>query len=216
MSTLKCPYCGIPLSTSQHCITTRFNTHGVSVSPTTPYPFRISFYYCPECLKPTIFFEGCDDEYKDVFSMLVPSSLAKQFPEYVPQAILQDYIEAHNILHLSPKASATLSRRCLQGMIHDFFGIKEKNLNAEITSLKTLVDPIIWKGLDDLRKLGNIGAHMEHNIDKIVDIDPGEAEKLVMLIEFLIEKWYINRHETEKLFSDIADISAKKEEQRKS
>ena len=43
-----------------------------------------------------------------------PSSLAKEYPDYVPQAIISDYKEAYLIKDLSPKASATLSRRCLQ------------------------------------------------------------------------------------------------------
>ena len=45
---------------------------------------------------------------------LLPKSKAKQFPDYVPPAIRQDYEEACLILNDSPKASATLSRRCLQ------------------------------------------------------------------------------------------------------
>ena len=47
---------------------------------------------------------------------LKPQSQAKVFPSYIPRAILEDYEEACLIRDLSPKASATLSRRCLQGM----------------------------------------------------------------------------------------------------
>jgi len=48
---------------------------------------------------------------------LVPNSKAKSFPSYIPHPILEDYREACLIRDLSPKASATLSRRCLQGII---------------------------------------------------------------------------------------------------
>ena len=44
---------------------------------------------------------------------LLPTSSARVFPEYVPKPIRQDYEEACDILDRSPKASATLSRRCL-------------------------------------------------------------------------------------------------------
>ncbi len=44
-------------------------------------------------------------------------------------------------------------------MIHDFWGIYEKNLNAEITTLKDKVTSAQWAALDGLRKIGNIGAH---------------------------------------------------------
>lgn len=51
---------------------------------------------------------------------LIPPSFAKVFPDYVPKPVRDDYTEACVIRDLSPKASATLSRRCLQGMIRDF------------------------------------------------------------------------------------------------
>src|SRR5438094_2082942 len=54
---------------------------------------------------------------------LIPSSAAKIFPNYVPTAVLDDYKEACLIRDLSPKASATLSRRCLQGIIRDFWSV---------------------------------------------------------------------------------------------
>lgn len=81
-----------------------------------------------------------------------------------------------DIIELSPKAAATLFRRCLQGMIHDFWNIHEKNLNAEITELQDKVPSSMWKALDGIRKIGNIGAHMESDVNLIVDIDISEAK----------------------------------------
>jgi hypothetical protein len=52
---------------------------------------------------------------------LVPPSTAKTFPAYIPKGILDDYREACLIKDLSPKASSTLSRRCLQGILRDFW-----------------------------------------------------------------------------------------------
>ncbi len=65
----------------------------------------------------------------------------------------------------------------------------------------------IWKALDATRKLGNIGAHMEQDIDKIIDIEPYEAESLIQLIVFLINEWYINWLESELLLEEIVAIS---------
>ena len=139
----------------------------------------------------------------------------KHYPEYIPEQIRRDYEEANLILERSPKAAATLLRRCLQGMIHDFWGIKEKNLNAEVTQLKDKVTPIQWQAIDGLRKIGNIGAHMEKDVDLIIDIEPDEAQKLLKLIEMLLEKWYITRHDEEVLLNEIIGIAESKEEQRK-
>ena len=66
-----------------------------------------------------------------------------------------------------------------------------------------------------MRRLGNIGAHMEKDINLIVDIDPCEAQKLIKLIEHLLEQWYINRHEQELLYSDIIEIDKTKQNDRK-
>ena len=139
-----------------------------------------------------------------------PISLAKQFPDYIPKAIRQDYEEAYAIVNLSPKASATLSRRCLQGMIRDFYKVKPSTLFKEIGQLEHKIPVMQWKVLDGIRKLGNIGAHMENDINVIVDIDPGEAEKLLKVIEKLLQDWYVERHETELLYSDILAISNEK------
>ena len=86
----------------------------------------------PECRKLTMRFQVGEVVYNngyrmvrpDVFDKLIyPSASYKNFPDYIPAAILEDYREACLIRDLSPKASATLSRRCIQGMIRDFAGI---------------------------------------------------------------------------------------------
>ena len=43
-----------------------------------------------------------------------------------------------------------------------------------------------------------------------------EAKKLLKLIELLMDKWYIARHDEEQLLSDITDIANDKESQKQS
>lgn len=142
---------------------------------------------------------------------LVPFSDAKVFPDYVPEAIRSDYKEACLIKDLSPKASATLSRRCLQGMIRDFWKIKKRNLKLEIDALEGKVDKITWKAIHSVRDIGNIGAHMEKDINLIVNVGSDEAELLIKLIETLIEKWYIHKYEEENMMQDIIALKEEKE-----
>ena len=129
---------------------------------------------------------------------LKPRSLAKPFPLYIPLAIRQDYEEACLVCELSPKASATLARRCLQGIIRDFWKITKPRLIDEINELNGKIDTTTWQAIDAVRSIGNIGAHMEKDINLIVDVDPEEADLLLRLIEVLIEEWYIHRYEREK------------------
>lgn len=147
---------------------------------------------------------------------LIPPSNAKVFPDYIPKPIIDDYIEACLIRDDSPKASATLARRCLQGIIRDFWEVKPGRLVDEIEAIKDKTDPLTWNAIDAVRKIGNIGAHMEKDINLIVDVDPSEAELLINLIETLIHDWYINRNEREKRLKSIVDISSKKTDIKKS
>ncbi len=138
---------------------------------------------------------------------LKPQSFAKPFPDYVPAPIRTDYEEACLIRDLSPKASATLSRRCLQGIIRDYWGIQKNTLYNEINELKNRIDSATWQAIDAVRSIGNIGAHMEKDINIIVDVDSTEAQLLIGLIEILIKDWYIARHDREVHLKSIIDIA---------
>jgi hypothetical protein len=137
---------------------------------------------------------------------LIPPSSAKVFPDYVPQPIRDDYVEACTIRDLSPKASATLSRRCLQGMIRDFWKISKPRLVEEIDAIKDKVDADTWAAIDAVRKIGNIGAHMEKDINVIVDVDPKEAQMLIGLIELLTKDWYITRHQRQENLKTLVQV----------
>lgn len=145
-----------------------------------------------------------------------PNSSAKPFPNYIPQPIISDYNEACLIRDLSPKASATLSRRCLQGILRDYFGVVEKRLIDEINAIKDKMDPLTWGAIDAVRKIGNIGAHMEKDIDLIIDVDPEEAQLLIGLIEILLKDLYITRHERQKHLESIIGVAAQKADEKKS
>ena len=56
---------------------------------------------------------------------------------------------------------------------------------------------------------------MEKDVDLIIDIEPDEALKLLKLIEMLIEKWYIVRHDEEILLNEIVGLAKDKENLRK-
>ncbi len=141
---------------------------------------------------------------------LIPESKAKSFPNYIPKPILDDYNEACLIRDLSPKASATLSRRCLQGIIRDFWQVKPGRLVDEIKQIKDKVDVDTWKAIDGVRSVGNIGAHMEEDINVIVDVDPNEAQLLVELIEILLKDWYVAREQKRLHLEAIGKLTTEK------
>lgn len=221
MAGFQCPYCSMIMSISQNTFSEQTpsffysNDYYSNKSEIDESTLKILFYKCPNCGQYTIKVIGIGKNVKDVDLSIRPISSAKQFPNYIPKAIRQDYEEACAIVSLSPKASATLSRRCLQGMIRDYWKIKEKNLYDEISALKNHIPADLWASIDALRQLGNIGAHMEKDTNVIVDIDPDEANSLIKLIELLMKEWYIHREERNNLFSDIINTNHSKQSKRK-
>jgi len=141
---------------------------------------------------------------------LIPPSKAKTFPPYIPQALRDDYREACLIQELSPKASATLSRRCLQGILRDYWGVTPGRLVDEIGQIKDKVDSVTWDAIEAVRKIGNIGAHMEKDINVIVDVDPNEADLLVGLVETLLREWYVGREERKKRMGAVVAAATTK------
>ena len=151
---------------------------------------------------------------------LLPESSAKPQPDYIPQPIVNDYSQACRIRDLSPNASATMARRCLQGMIRDFCGISKATLAKEIDTLQTLFDEgkaprgvaqDTLDAIDHVRTLGNIGAHMEKDINLILDVDPNEAQTLIGLIELLFEEWYVAQHQRQEKLKRLGVAVAEKE-----
>ncbi len=143
---------------------------------------------------------------------LRPESSAKPQPDYIPSQIVEDYYESCRIRDLSPKASATLSRRCLQGMIRDFWNVKGKrNLYQEIEAIKEKVDTSTWEAIDAVRSIGNIGAHMEKDVDLIIPVEPEEAQLLIGLIETLFHEWYVVKHDREQRMGKLKRLGEKKE-----
>jgi hypothetical protein len=132
------------------------------------------------------------------------------FPDYIPEGLRENYAEACAIQNLSPKASATLARRCLQGMLRDRWGAHGRTLKDEIESVEAQFDSLTVESIDAVRKIGNIGAHMEKDVDVIVDVEPQEARLLIQLLEDLFQTWYVDRHEREKRARGLVDAAAAK------
>jgi len=221
MAGFQCPYCSMVMPITSDTTSTQYpcfkaadgilNQRGLCVDSC----IAVTFYKCPNCFKYTVQAFGKENHFKDLSVKIIPRSSAKKFPNYIPALIREDYEEACSIMDLSPKASATLARRCLQGMIRDYWGISDKTLYLEINALKDKIQLDLWNSIDALRQIGNIGAHMEMDTNLIVEIDANEANSLIQLIELLMKEWYIAREERNNLFANIQGINHKKQITRK-
>ena len=147
-----------------------------------------------------------------------PEGRVMVLPEVIPEAIRKTYREAVLVNGISGAASAALSRRCLQGIVRDFFDIpqnKRGELGAELAFVKGKIDPAIWDDIQAVRGVGDIGAHMDKNVDFIVDVEPKEANLLIALIEELFKVWYLDREKRQKVSDGLRELLGTKRQQQK-
>ncbi len=128
----------------------------------------------------------------------------------VPVSVRKDYEEAYLIKDLSPKASATLCRRALQGVIRDFWGVTKNSLHDELLAIQPKCDPELYDAMMSLKSIGNIGAHPEKDINIIVEIDEGEPDTLLEVIRILDKEWYVARADRASRLTAISKLAQEK------
>src|SRR5688572_22574107 len=202
----RCPHCDhkVTITDSRYSSQKHLLHHENSVGA---LALRSAFIVCPneECKKPTLEVSINKFAYEGTTSQLqwpaleertlIPRSDSRAFPEYVPESIRSDYEEACLIRELSPKSAATLARRALQAILRDFYKAKPGRLVDEIKALEDRMEPELLTAIHGVRKVGNIGAHMEADINVIVEVDPDEAQLLIELVETMIEETYVHREQ---------------------
>ena len=115
----------------------------------------------------------------------------------VPKTIRDDYVEACNVLSVSPKASAALSRRVLQAILYKQ-GYAAKDLAKQVNEVlnesspdKVLPSSIKIK-IDAVRNLGNFAAHPieDKSNSQVIEVESEEAEWCLEIIEALFDHYW--------------------------
>lgn len=215
MAKYKCSYCQDTFALHHGTFTSYLSDSNYSDRSSGSKPkesIRVNFYTCPSCAEISIDVIGSGELLNGKRFMIRPEAIFNNYPEYIPSYIRQDYEEACKVLNISPKSSATMSRRALQGMIRDYFGITKTNLHQEIEAIKDRLSTLEYEGLIALKSIANIGAHPADNsdINLILEVASNEAAQLIKIIEHFLNKWYIVRHESESLFSSVIAVDAGK------
>jgi len=116
-------------------------------------------------------------------------------PVEVPKKLAEDYVEACLVLAESPKASAALSRRCLQNLLRDVAKVKPGNLADEIQQVidnKTLPAHIA-EAIDAVRNIGKFRTHpiKSEKSSEILPVEIGEAEWNLDVLESLFDVYCV-------------------------
>ncbi len=113
----------------------------------------------------------------------------------VPEEFATGYREACIVLADSPKASAALSRRCLQNLLRGNAKVKPSNLANEIQEVidNGSLPPYIVESINDVRNIGNFAAHpiKSERPGEIVDVEPGEADWNLDVLEALFNFYFV-------------------------
>jgi hypothetical protein len=196
---IDCPHC-------HRAITLNTNEAVVYVSNPNAYQLRHTVLGgdCPSCGKPVLYYRPEQESHnglrpvwtkQGVYNIWPMSRQGAPVSPHVPKAIATSFIQARAVLQQSPMASAALSRRCLQHVIRDCFQITKHRLVDEISELSNR--PEIPSGfvamLQAVRKYGNFAAHpaTESATGEIVEVESGEAEWLLEILEELLDIAYV-------------------------
>lgn len=180
---MKCPYC------LQHFYTAEiFTPLGIDQNR----HLFLQKVNCVACHRLIVCLKGGDRTIR----MIYPKGSGRSpVSDDVPEEFREDYEEAALILADSPKASAALSRRCLQHILQEKAGVKDHNLYDQIQKVidtATLPSDLV-ESFHTLRELGNVGVHpiKNANTGEIVPVEPVEAEWCLDVIELLYDFYFV-------------------------
>ncbi len=170
--------------------------------------YHVTWDHCPECEELVVLYRvGKYVERSSEYSsydlltdvqqedLLYPKGTTRKVAPEVPERYGKDFIEACATLPVSPKASAAISRRLLQDILQNEYSIKERSLHDEIDTFIAIRDvpSYLSDAVDAVRNIGNFAAHpsKDSNTGEVVDVEPGEAEWLLEVLEALFDFTFV-------------------------
>jgi hypothetical protein len=116
-------------------------------------------------------------------------------PPEVPPDFADDYKEACLVISDSTKASAALSRRCLQNLLREAAKVQPGNLADEIQQVidSGKLPSSLVESIDAVRNIGNFAAHpmKSQKSGEILPVEPGEAEWNLDVLESLFDFYFV-------------------------
>jgi hypothetical protein len=165
---------------------------------------------CPNCNKQIVISKITIAE-KTQHRLVHPFNIVRTVPLEVPKVIAVDFLEAAEVLSISEKASAALSRRCLQNLLTNR-GFTKRDLNDQIGDAIPTLPTVIGENLDAVRNIGNFAAHplKYTSSGQIVDVEPEEAEWNLEVLESLFDYFYVQpvkaKEKRDKLNTKLAAL----------
>ena len=221
---MKCPHCSVA-----------FHDKGkwtsVELGEERLYSWVVLSITCPECNRLIVEMHGSQRASRaasrqfpftpiilDQRFLVYPQGTTRPLPPEVTDDFADDFKEACLVFPFSPKASAALSRRCLQHLLREKAKASQHKLHDQIEAvIKSAVLPThLVELLHPVREYGNMAAHpmKSGSTGEIVDVEPGEADWLLDVLEALFDFYLVAPEKTKQrraeLDKKLADIAAAK------
>ena len=166
---------------------------------------KAAFYFvstlCPEC-KQFIFRLERHFSGQLTKTIVYPKGTARPVPPEVEEKFADDFREACLVIGDSEKASAALSRRCLQNLLREKAKTKAKDLAVQIQEVidSGKLPSHLADAIDGVRVIGNFAAHpiKSKNTGEVIEVEPGEAEWLLETLEGLFDFYFVQPAKLEK------------------
>lgn len=184
---MKCP----------HCLTS-FHSSPNEIGRMQDHLFCWSFTWeiCPACKNGIAYMVGDSllPRKKGACYLIYPRGTARvPLSPDVPEEFASDYREACLVFSDSPKASAALSRRCLQHILREKANSKKRDLADQIDEVMPSLPSHLQGMIDSIRVIGNFAAHpmKSTNTGEVLDVEQGEAEWLLDTLEALFDFYFV-------------------------
>lgn len=184
---MKCPHCLVAFSYQP-----AYEFKGKDVEGR----WGIASATCPECKRLILEFVKFDENshIETHVRWLHPKVATRPAPPAeVPDDLAGDYREACLVLSDSPKASAALTRRCLQHLLREYAKVKPSNLDKEIDEVIPDFPSHLATSLDAVRQIGNFATHpiKATSSGEVTEVEPGEAEWNLDVLEGLFDFYFV-------------------------
>ena len=194
-----CPHCGIAFHDSWGETIIRNPTNEDRTA------WKASVTRCPSCDGETVKLSQFDLSHSGAPTGLLFDFVAypktthrAPTPKELPKDIKEDYEEACMVLPVSNKASAALSRRCLQAILKGQ-GYRQRDLAKQIDALMGEQDPTkaipsaLRQTVDAIRNFGNFSAHpiTDQTTLQVIEVEPGEAQWCLEILEEMFDHYYV-------------------------
>ena len=196
---MKCPHCLVSFHDAWGYW---MNQDGQDYYTDCKWSFRFKSTVCPACKQLICKLVRDGDGRRQESSTVYPKGSTRPVPVEVEKEFANDFREACLVIGDSEKASAALSRRCLQNLLREKAKTKKRDLAEQIQEVldSGKLPSHLATTIDTVRAVGNFAAHpiKSQHTGEVICVEPGEAEWLLETLEDLFDFYCVQPAKSEK------------------